>query len=195
MKLRIPSRWRKSKKAKTLTSTPSQPVFNHTLNSRISHRDYARQAVENVRSSRAPLGEVYGLTILDNEYLVRSMNQTNSRLSAASGVRRDATTEDCVDRKSGHVEALEGGDVVDTEEAGFGSATSTSTMETNTSESKKFGKSGIEIPGSSRIGIQRPRVQVRFEAMDWNPPPTSRLEGADGTGPAGETAALKVESI
>jgi hypothetical protein len=190
MKFRFLSRWRKSKKAKTPASAPSTPVFTHPRKSQISEQDHIRQAIENVRSSRAPPGEVYGLTILeDNEYLVGWMNVTNSRLSSASGVRRHAIPEDFVDWTSGDVEALEGGKFVDGEEPGFGSATSTSTTETNTSESKRFGKSGIEIPGCGRIGIRGPRIQVRFEAMNWNAPSTSRPEGVDAIGPAGETAA------
>jgi hypothetical protein len=190
MKFRMPSRWRKSKKATTPTSTPPNPITTSPRKSRISHQDHIRQAIENVRSSQAPPGEVYALTILEeNEELVGWMNFCNYKMSsAASSVRRNAITDGFVDWRSAEAAVFEGDDVVDGEGRELRSATSASTMGTNTSEAKKFGKSGIEIPGCGRRQIQGARVQVNFRAIDWNSLPTSRLEDADGIGPAGEIA-------
>jgi hypothetical protein len=190
MKFRMPRRWRKSKKSTGHISTRPNIVANNPRTTRTAEEDHVRQAIENVRASQAPPGEEYALTILENnEELVGWMNACGYRMSSAqSSMRRNAITDGLVDWRSSKVAPLEADGAVDCEGQALSSGTSASTMGTNASETKKFGNSGIEILGCGRRHIQGPRVQVKFRSIDWNPPPNSRLECANGIGPGGEIA-------
>lgn len=189
MKLRILRRWRKSKKPTTTASRPPDTGTNSPRKSQTSHQDQVRQAIDNVRSSQAPPGEVYGLTILeDNEYLVGWMNVTNSRLSSASSLHKKAMAEGGVDWRNAATAVLEGGDPRDGDDRDLTSATSASMMETSASQSRRFGKSGIELPACGRIDVQGPRIQVHFKAVNWHPGHASRRRDAKEIGPAGEIA-------
>jgi hypothetical protein len=189
-------RWRKSKKSKkseksmTPSSTPKNPIGNKPQRSQITHKYYVRQALENVRSSQAPPGEEYALTILENnEELVGWMNFSGFRMSSsASSARRNAMADGLAGWRRAEVAVLEEGDVMDSDGSTSRSVTSASTVETSTSGPKRFGKSGIEIPGYSRIQVSAPRVQVGFRKVDWNAPTTSWLDEGYGVGPAGEIA-------
>lgn len=187
MKLRLPSRWQRSKKRSTPSSTPTSPVFNKPQRSPyINHKD-ARQAVENVRSLSAATGEEFGLTILDrDEELVGWMNFSHTRLSfPATGERRNALSDGFTGWRGVDATVLE---AVAGSPPPRSSPASDAPIDTNASDTKRFGKSGIEISNHGRMQVAVPRVQVRFKEVEWNLPSTFRLGGRYGIGPAGEVA-------
>lgn len=191
MKIPIPSRWQHSKKRSTSSSTPTRPVFNKPQRSPcIDHKD-ARQAVENVRSLSVATGEEFGLTILDrDEELVGWMNFSHTRLSTpATSERRNALADGFIGLQGVEITVLE---AVAESPPPRSSPASDAPIDTNASETRRFGKSGIEISSHSRIQAAVPRVQVRFKEVEWNLPSTLRLGGGNGIGPAGEMANFEV---
>lgn len=82
-------------------------------------------------------------------------------------------------------------------EAGAGSpplpssVASDAPIDTNASETKRFGKSWIEISDHGRIQVAVPRAQVIFKGVDCNPQIALRLGGGYGIGSAGEMISVK----
>ena len=92
-------RWRKTEKSTALTGTSTNPVDEKLQTPQIINKDHVYQALKNVRSSQAPPGEQYALTIHErNEELVARMQFTGYRMSSlASSERRNGTMDELAD--------------------------------------------------------------------------------------------------